>query len=63
MNTLSSLTCERKVIDKVITWVQVRGALSGFIDRGEGAIKIADGTVSAWSGEGMRTSVQMDGIA
>ena len=58
-----SLTCERKVIDRVVTWVQVSGPLSGFIDHREGAIKIADGTISSWGGEGTRSSVQIDSIA
>lgn len=58
-----SLTCEKKVIDRVVTWVQVREALNEFIDHREGAIKIADGTISPWGGEGMRSSVQIDSIA
>ena len=58
-----SLTCERKVTNRMVIWVKVRGALNGFIDHGEGAIKIADGTVCLRSREGMGSSVPVEDIA
>lgn len=32
-----SLTCERKVRNRMVTWVKFRGALNVFIDHGKGA--------------------------
>lgn len=58
-----SLTCERKVTNRMVIGVKVRGTLNGFIDHGEGAIKIANRTVSLPSGEGMGSSVPVEDIA
>lgn len=47
----------------MVIGVKVRGTLNGFIDHGEGAIKIANRTVSLPSGEGMGSSVPVEDIA
>lgn len=40
MTTLvRSLTCERKVRNRMVTWVKVSAALNVFMDHGEGATK------------------------